>query len=114
MKTIAISFTVAALLVMLSGCAGSPRALSQAAPEQLAKENNYNLCRAAFSRHATQAIESEVKSRKLDCGPYVAAAAKRDAEISAGLANISKSLQQTQPVTTNCRTYGNTTNCSSY
>lgn len=114
MKTIAISFTVATLLVMLSGCAGSPRALSQAAPEQLAKENNYNLCRAAFSRHSNQAIESEVKSRKLDCAPYVAAAAKRDAARSESLKAFSESLQQNRPVTTNCRTYGNTTNCSSY
>lgn len=113
MKPIILASTVAAL-VILSGCAGTPIAMRSATPEQLAKESNYNLCRAAFSRHSTQAIENEVKNRKIDCAPYVAEAARREAQADAALNAYANSLQQNRPVNTNCYTIGNNVNCRSY
>lgn len=114
MKTIAIASTIAALVATLAGCAGSPIAMRSATPEQLTKESNYNLCRAVFSRHATQAIENEVRNRRIDCAPYYEAAARREAQADAALDAFANSMQRNRPVTTNCVPIGNGMNCRSY
>jgi len=113
MKTITAS-TGAVLLMMLTGCAGTPIRMGQATPAELSQESNYNLCRAAFSRHSNQAIDAEIASRRLDCSTYAAAIAQREAAADAALSNFSNQMQRNRPVNTNCNTYGNTVNCRSY
>lgn len=114
MKQSRVVLTLLTLGMSLSGCAGSPVALGNETSEQLAKESNYNLCRAAFSRHATKAIENEVKNRQIDCVPYVQEAARRKGQADASVNAYVQSLNRNQPVTTNCTTYGNNVNCQSY
>lgn len=84
--------TILILMMSLAGCAGSPAALSRATPQQLANESNYNLCRAAFSNRATRDIEDEVRRRQIDCDPYVAAAARNEANRDAAFDRLNKSL----------------------
>ncbi len=114
MKTMLTASTVAALVATLAGCAGSPMRLGQETPAELAKESNYNLCRAVFSRHATQAIENEVRNRRIDCAPYYEAAARREAQADAALDAFANSMQRNRPITTNCVPIGNGMNCRSY
>lgn len=114
MKTTILASSVAVLLVMLSGCSGSPIRVGMESPEELARESNYNLCRASFSRHANQAIDAEIVSRRLDCSAYAAAIAQREAAADAALSNFSNQMQRNRPVTTNCVPIGNGMNCRTY
>lgn len=91
MKPLAIT-TIMMSLLALPGCSGSPIRVGMATPQELARESNYNLCRAALSRHSNQAIESEISNRRLDCGPYAAAIAQREAAAGAALSNYANSL----------------------
>jgi hypothetical protein len=114
MKTLAIAIMVAALAMILTGCAGSPMRVGNETPAELARESGYNLCRAALSRHSNQAIESEISARRLDCGPYAASIAQREAAADAALNNFANSMQRNRPVTTYCNPIGNGMNCRSY
>lgn len=88
--------------------------VGQETPAELARESNYNLCRASFSRHANQAIDVEIASRRLDCSAYAAAIAQREAAADAALGNFANSMQRNRPITTNCVPIGNGMNCRSY
>ena len=81
---------------------------------RIARESGYNLCRAALSRHSNQAIESEIVARSLDCGPYAASIAQREAAADAVVNNFANSMQPNRPVTTYCNPIGNGMNCRSY
>lgn len=114
MSNMKVKLILGAAIGFLAGCAGSPTRLSQESPADLMAESNYNLCRASVSPKATRAIDEEVQRRKVNCAPYVAEAARRNAATSAALEGIAKSFERPPTLQTQCTQYGNTTNCTTY
>ncbi len=103
--------------VLLSGCTSAPFLVATLPAEDLAAVSDYNLCRAAYSRHATRTLELEVRRRELDCSGHLAVAEARQAH-ALGVANYFNSSAFKAPVPqtqqTDCYLLGNVVRCRQY
>lgn len=119
------ALAVCASAVLLSACAGSPARLGFADANELAQQSNYNLCRASASMYANRMMDAEIERRRIDCAPYIAAAAAdKRARIGAAMAFSAANQQQQQqafqplpdlfPKRKHCTTLGYGVQCTEY
>lgn len=94
-------------VLLLAGCAGSPAHTSSLPPDELAKIDDYTLCKAATPRELYEPsgnVIKEVQARGLDC---------RRLYTYVPLPDLTSGGSSGRTTRTNCTAFGNSMNCVS-
>ena len=119
MKAIIVASTGAALLALLSGCAGSPVARAEKPRRNFPTRATKTFAGQRSPGTLRRPSKTRSRDRRVDCRPYAAEAARREAQAGAALNAYANSLQRnqvpiTRPTQTQCYQLGGQLNCTTY